>query len=61
MAGAREGVAGGELLFFGRNGGPGFDGDGLIESVVFFVAIVFAVHVAASAQPCRRTCRFRHE
>jgi len=37
-------VAGDELLFFGGGGDPGRDGGGLIESVLFFVAIVFAVH-----------------
>ena len=43
IAGARDGVAGGEFLFFGGGGDPGGDGTGLFDGVAFFVAIVFAV------------------
>src|SRR5689334_8958108 len=43
IAGARDGVAGTKLLFFGGGCDPGGDGARLFDGVAFFVAIVFAV------------------
>ena len=36
-------MAGAELLLFGGDGDPGFDGAGLLDGVTFLAAIVFAI------------------